>query len=192
MKHGSRGLVSNDRGCQPYRISEDSMKNSQLSDDEFLAAFESGTLADFHHADHIRVAWIYLRRLPVPRASERMAESLRQFAARKGVHQKYHETITHAWMILVWDALERDRKTAACKAATAGWAANSSPAKARVNNAAYGFDAFAVGHPELLNTHALDKFYSARLLTSPAARTRFLPPDISPLPGNTHNPELDP
>jgi hypothetical protein len=166
MKHGSRGLVSNDRGCQPYRISEDSMKNSQLSDDEFLAAFESGTLADFHHADHIRVAWIYLRRLPVPRASERMAESLRQFAARKGVHQKYHETITRAWMLLVAQALQQD-----CQA----------------GHAPKGFDAFAAAHPELLDTQALNSFYSPELLATPTARAGFVLPDLAPLVRSTHD-----
>jgi hypothetical protein len=32
-----------------------------LSDDEFVTAFEEGTIsrAAFHHADHVRLAWIY-------------------------------------------------------------------------------------------------------------------------------------
>lgn len=136
------------------------MKNSQISDDEFLAAFESAMLTDFHHVDHIRAAWIYLRRLPFPQASERMAESVRHFAVKHGAHMKYHETITQAWMILVGDALTQDRR-----------------------NAAISFDAFTAARPELLDTHALDRFYSSQLLASPSARTGFVPPDLFPLPG---------
>ena len=142
------------------------MKNSQLSDDEFLAAFESAALVDFHHVDHIRAAWIYLRRLPFSAASRRMAESLRRFAASRGAHMKYHETITQAWMLLVRGALEQDGQGAGT------------------------FDAFAAAHPELLDAHALDRFYSSQLLTSPTARAEFVHPDLSPLPGPARNPTL--
>jgi hypothetical protein len=143
------------------------MTNSLLSDDEFLAAFESATITDFHHADHIRAAWIYLLRLPFPEASRRMAESLRRFAARKGAHMKYHETMTQAWLLLVWDALEHD---------------------GQADHAPGGFDAFAAAHPELLDSHALDRFYSSRLLAS--ARIEFVHPDLSPLPVPADNLQL--
>jgi hypothetical protein len=146
-------------------LSEDIMKNSPLSDNEFLAAFESATLTDFHHVDHIRAAWIYLRRLPFPAASERMAKSLRHFAASKGAHMKYHETITQAWLLLVWDALEH-------------------------NSQAAGFDAFAATHPKLLEIHALRRFYSPELLAAPAAHIEFVPPDLTPLPVPTDSPHL--
>jgi hypothetical protein len=164
-------------------ISEGTMTNSQLSDDEFLAAFESATLADFHHADHLRAAWIYLQRLPFPRASERMAESVRHFAAQHGAHQKYHETVTQAWMGLVWRALEQDRQAACSERMLSPEAdPDALPGAIRVNHAADGFDAFATAHPELLDTHALDRFYSPQLLGSSVARKYFVPPDLSPLP----------
>lgn len=159
------------------------MKNSQLSDDEFLAAFEASTLAEFHHSDHIRVAWIFLRRLPFPQAAERMAESLRHFAAVKGAHQKYHETITHAWMLLVAGALEHDSQSAGGEhlpSAEAG--PDASQGAPSANHTADEFNAFAAAHPELLDARSLDRFYSSQLLASPAARTRFVPPDLSPLP----------
>ena len=140
------------------------MKNSQLSDDEFLAAFESATLADFHHADHIRAAWIYLQRIPFPEASRRMVESLRNFAAVKGAHMKYHETITQAWMLLVRGAVEQDRQA---------------------GHAPEGFKTFAAAHPKLLDARSLDRFYSSQLLASPAARTGFVAPDLAPLPVST-------
>ena len=162
------------------------MTSSLLSDDEFLAAFEATTLAEFHHVDHIRVAWIYLQRLPFPQASRRMAESLRRFAASKGAHQKYHETITQAWMLLVADALDQDLQAAGERTLSAEAGPEASPGDSRTNPAADGFDAFAAAHPELLDAHALDRFYSSQLLGSPAARTEFVTPDLSPLPGSAH------
>jgi hypothetical protein len=167
------------------------MKNSLLFDDEFLAAFESATLTDFHHVDHIRAAWIYLRRLPFSDASQRMAESVRHFAAKKGAHQKYHETITQAWMLLVVDALERDRQSEAGEKVTAdGSRPDVTTRAARASDLAPGFDAFAAAHPNLLDVRALDRFYSSPLLASPAARTGFVAPDLSPLPSHAHNPQL--
>jgi hypothetical protein len=174
-------------------ISGDAMKNSQLSDGEFLAAFESATLADFHHVDHVRAAWIYLRRLPFLRASERMAESVWHFAARHGAHMKYHETITQAWMLLVRDALEQDRQAGGGER-TPTSEADPGPLSvdSHANHVPDGFDAFSSAHPELLDAHALDRFYSPQLLASPAARAQFVPPDLSPLPGPARNPDLYP
>jgi hypothetical protein len=145
-------------------IFECPMKNSQLSDDEFLAAFESATLTNFHHEDHIRAAWIYLRRLPFPQASEHMVESLRHFAARNGAHQKYHETITQARMHLIWAAMNLDH----CGAIGT-------------------FNAFAAAHSELMDPRVLGRFYSSQLLASASARTEFVPPDLSPLQNLTRS-----
>jgi hypothetical protein len=41
-------------------------------DEEFLAAFEAGRIDNqsFHHRDHLRLAWVQIRRLGVERASE--------------------------------------------------------------------------------------------------------------------------
>jgi hypothetical protein len=158
------------------------MKNSQLSDGEFLAAFEAATLRDFHHADHIRAAWVYLRRLPFPQTSERMAESLRHFAASKDAHMKYHETITRAWMLLVWDALNQDRQAACERAPFSEARRDASQGAPSANHTADEFNSFAAAHPELLDAHALDRFYSSQLLASAAARSEFIPPDLSPLP----------
>lgn len=140
------------------------MRNALLSDNEFLAGFEAATLTGFHHADHIRAAWIYLRRLPFPQATERMAQSLRHFAASKSTHQKYHETITHAWMLLVADGFEQDRQVT-------------------------DFNAFTAAHPELLDIHTLDRFDSSQSLATHAARASFVPPDLSPLSGSRHKPQ---
>ena len=39
-----------------------------MTDAELLAGFEACTLESFHHADHVRVAWIILHRMPFPDA----------------------------------------------------------------------------------------------------------------------------
>src|SRR2546427_1937324 len=80
---------------------------SAWSDEEFLRAFEDLSFpADlFHHGEHIRVAWLYLKSSDASRAAERMSEGIRRFANHHGATQKYHHTLTLAWMRLVAAAL---------------------------------------------------------------------------------------
>jgi hypothetical protein len=143
--------------------------NSTLSDSAFLSAFESCALSHFRHRDHIRAARIYLARFPFPEASRRMAESVRRFAAHHGATEKYHETITQAWMHLVWKAMEEDDK---------GW---RRPSGLRTKGED-DFPTFAAAHPDLLEVKRIYRFYSAELLSTSLARTQFLPPDVTPLP----------
>ncbi len=86
------------------------MVSSGLNDDEFVRAFESCELSPdlFHHRDHIRLARIYLDRLGAAAAIERFRAAIIRFAAHNGVSDKYHETITIAWMRLVIAAAEVD------------------------------------------------------------------------------------
>jgi len=77
------------------------------SDEEFLRAFEDLSFPPdrFHHREHIRVAWLYLKSTDATRAAERMSEGIRRFANHHGATQKYHHTLTLAWMRLVAAAL---------------------------------------------------------------------------------------
>jgi len=74
-----------------------------MTDEDFVQAFESCELPPeaFHHRDHIRLARIYLDRLGLEAATARFVESLRRFAGHIGKSDKYHETITVAWMRIV-------------------------------------------------------------------------------------------
>ena len=56
-----------------------------MTDAELLAGFEACTLESFHHADHVRVAWVVLRRF---------TESLQRFATAAGAPQKYNDALT--------------------------------------------------------------------------------------------------
>ena len=74
-----------------------------MTDDEFVHAFESCELppSAFHHSDHIRLARIYLDRLGLDPATVRFIESLKRYATHLGKSEKYHETMTIAWMRVV-------------------------------------------------------------------------------------------
>jgi hypothetical protein len=51
------------------------------------------------HADHLRVALVYLNESPtIAVAIERMASTLRAFAASVGQPQKYSQSTTEFWM----------------------------------------------------------------------------------------------
>ena len=65
---------------------------SSMSDEELIASFESCTLApgSFHHADHIRMAFLYLRRYQPLDALHRFSTSLMRFATAHGKPELYH------------------------------------------------------------------------------------------------------
>ena len=80
-----------------------------MNDDELLAGFESCTLpsGSFHHADHVKVVWLYLQTEPVLSALGRFSAALKRFAAAAGRPNLYHETITCAYVFLVNERLAR-------------------------------------------------------------------------------------
>jgi hypothetical protein len=67
---------------------------------ELTRALERGDVPNggFHHADHLRVAWVYLAESPtVEDALARMAATLRRFAVSVGKAEKYSDAITTFW-----------------------------------------------------------------------------------------------
>ena len=66
-----------------------------------VRALECGVVPDggFHHADHLRVAWLYLEECGgADAALARMAATLRRFAASVGKPEKYSDALTAFWM----------------------------------------------------------------------------------------------
>jgi hypothetical protein len=126
-----------------------------LSDAELLAQFEDTTLPKevFHHADHVRTAWLFVTRDGMPGALERFPAALKRFADAKGAHGLYHATITWAYLLLIDERQQR--------AAAADW------------------PSFAAANPDLLSwkPSILDRFYTAETLWSDLARRTFLMPD---------------
>lgn len=80
-----------------------------MEDQEFIERFESCILPaeEFHHAQHVRVVWLYLQRYPVLETLTRFAESLKRFATANGKPNLYHETITWAYVFLIHERINR-------------------------------------------------------------------------------------
>ena len=129
-----------------------------MTDDEFIRAFESCTLPgeSFRHKEHLRLAWLYLRRLPDEAAAAAMESGVRRYAAHHGASQKYHHTMTLVWMRLVAAAMTR--------------------------HPCDDFDTLLHLHPALLDKGMPRRYYSAERLDSPAARAGWLEPDLALLP----------
>jgi hypothetical protein len=131
-----------------------------MNDHEFLAAFEARTLEEFHHRDHIKVAYLYLRRHPLDEAIAKVRTGLQALAVAwnaptDDLEQGYHETMTQAWVRSVHLALS-DR----------GLAENA--------------DAFCDQQPKLMQKTHLHLFYSRERLITWEAKREFVEPDLSP------------
>lgn len=126
-----------------------------LDDETFMARFADGTLeaGEFRHRDHVRMAWLYVRRWPVAEAAARFTADLQRFAEARGAPALYHATITWAYLLLVHERVQ------AGKAGT--------------------WEAFAEAHPDLLSwkPSVLDRYYHEATLWSERARRWFVMPD---------------
>lgn len=132
---------------------------ADLSDEQFIAAMEQLRIAssDFHHRDHIRLAWAYLRRDNASLAGEHLANCICRYATHHNAPRKYHHTITLVWVRIVAVAM-------------------------RLTPALQSFELFATAHPFLFEVRLPWTFYSASRLDSEAARTGWVEPDLHPLP----------
>jgi hypothetical protein len=133
-------------------------EDTGCEDVELTRALERGEVPDegFHHASHLRVAWVYLAESPsVDVAGARMASTLRRFASSVGTPAKYHETITLFWI----------RVLAAARAAIAG----------------ASLDDVLRADPRLLDKDHVLAYYSAERLFGDAARQSWVDPDRQPL-----------
>lgn len=127
-----------------------------MTDAELLQGFVSTTLPvdQFHHAQHVRVAWLFVRTHGMPAALGEFTTAIKRFAEAKGAHGLYHETITWAFLLIVSERLAR------------------APAD--------DWTAFAAENADLLSwkPSVLDRYYSKELLGSALARTTFVMPDL--------------
>lgn len=128
--------------------------SAHLQDDEFLAAFASCKLPPefFRHGDHLRLAWLMLSRHTLADAIARVRCGIQRFAAHQGARQRYHETITAAWVKLLATHTEPD------------------------------FAAFLRENECRLSVDLLHRFWSPQPLATETARCEWLAPDLCPLP----------
>jgi hypothetical protein len=145
-----------------------------MDDHEFLTAFEACKLRrkDWTHEAHVRVAWLYLTRLPFPAARDLVRTGIPKLnaefrrrdllgcasrptnPARKPTG--YHATITVAFATLIASRLRPGQD----------------------------FAAFREHNPDLFDRTlaALLRHYSPQRLFSAEAAREFLGPDLQPLP----------
>jgi len=93
---------------------------------------------------------------PYAEAADAMVAAIRHLARTHGAEQKFHETMTRAWLRCV--AVHARR-----------WGAPD-------------FDGFLERNPQLLERDLLTHFYSRELIASPGARAAWAEPDLRALP----------
>lgn len=122
---------------------------------EEIRRFESGAIAPvaFKHADHIRVAWHYLQEMPLVEALPRYGRGLLALATRAGRPDRYHETITWAFMFVIHERI------------------------LEAPNAEY--EMFSDRNPDLFEWPGgpLGRYYRPETLQSERARRSFVMPD---------------
>ncbi len=130
-----------------------------VSDDEFLRAFFSAELAnsDFHHRDHLRLAWLMVRRQGAAEAETRVADGIQHFAAMHGHAARYHDTMTRFWVRLVGHAVAE---------------------RPEIED----FEAFLAAFPMLLDPTLPFRHWRREAMFAPEARAEWRKPDLVPLP----------
>jgi hypothetical protein len=122
---------------------------------ELMAAATAAT-GRFGHREHVHLTWLAVRRVGVPAAVGLVGDGIRRTATRAGAPEKYHATMTRAWVELVGHhAAEHGEED---------------------------FAAFAERNPALFDKGLLSRFYRPATLASAPARAGWVEPDLAPFP----------
>lgn len=128
------------------------MGTEQRLIDGFFASLPGG---EFHHRDHLRLAWLAVRKTDQP--VEVVGRAIRRYARAHGAAAKYHETITAFWVRLVAHAVSE---------------------RPDLDD----FDSFLDAFPLLLDKRLASHHWSDHVLWSDEARATWAEPDLLPLP----------
>ena len=104
-----------------------------------------------------QLAWTYLRTLPREQARQAMRRSIKHLAQTHDEPDRYHETLTLAWLDVVNLHLVREPPDVS-------------------------FDEFLEHNEGLLDSRLLEHHYSRNLLTSDRARREYVAPDLRRFP----------
>jgi hypothetical protein len=133
----------------------DKMEN-KMTDEEFYKQFETGTLDVniFNHANHVKIAWVYLRKFNLPNAMSKFTNDLKNFATANGATNLYHETITFAYLILINERLQKTENQS-------------------------NWEDFVKNYPELFDwkENILKNYYKEATLKTDFAKKNFVFPD---------------
>jgi hypothetical protein len=123
---------------------------------EALMAEVMATAGRFGHREHIHLTWLAVRQAGVPAAIGLVSDGIQRTTRYAGAPQKYHATVSRAWVELV------------------GHHAVASGAR--------DFTSFAEQNDALLDKRLLTRFYRPATLAAPEARSGWVEPDLAPFP----------
>lgn len=129
-------------------------------DKDFYDSFISGAVrpGDFHHREHVKLAYIFLVQYGAEEAAPKFRDALQAFLRHHGIDAaKYHETMTQAWLLAVWHFMQ---KMPVCA----------------------GGETFLQANPILANASIMFTHYSRDVISSEQARREFVAPDLDPIP----------
>jgi len=117
----------------------------------------TGPGGQFRHRQHINLAFYAVRRYGMPGAVGTICGWIRQIAAYERAPQKYHHTVSRAWVELVAHHVAADPGCA-------------------------DFEVFAARNPALLDKRLLGRHYRSSTLAAGPARRGWVEPDLLPFP----------
>lgn len=117
----------------------------------------TGPGGPFRHRQHVHLAFLAVRRYGMPDATARICDWIRRIAEYERAPQKYHHTVSRAWVEIVAHHVGADPDCA-------------------------DFDAFAGRHPALLDKRLLGRHYRSSTLAAEPARRGWVAPDLLPFP----------
>jgi hypothetical protein len=117
----------------------------------------TGPGGQFRHRQHINLAFYAVRRYGMLDAVGTVCGWIRQIAAYERAPQKYHHTVSQAWVELVAHHVAADPDCAE-------------------------FDVFANRNPALLDKRLLSRHYRSSTLAAGPARRGWVEPDLLPFP----------
>lgn len=137
------------------------MHKLSTEDKEFKTQVEACEfpVPEFDHKAHIRLAYVYLVSSKPDSAVKLMRNALMGLLKSAGIDpsEKYHETITEAWILAVHHFMKNTAKS----------------------ESAYDF---IEQNTKLLDTDIMLTHYSTEVLFSDEARNTFVEPNLDPIP----------
>ncbi|MFB7619130.1 hypothetical protein [Kitasatospora sp. NPDC056181] len=121
-----------------------------------LLAEVTAAAGRFGHREHVHLTWLAVRAVGVPAAVSLVGDGILRTATKAGAPQKYHVTLTRAWVELVGHHA--------------------------AEHGGDDFADFADRHPDLLDKDLPARYYRAATLDSPEAKAGWVEPDLAPFP----------
>ncbi len=144
----------------PHHHCDETPAGTHGSPDSELAAIlpaVTGPSGQFRHRQHIHLAFLAVRRYGMPEATTRICDWIQRIARYERAPQKYHHTVSRAWVEIVAHHVQADPGCA-------------------------DFDIFAARHPALLDKRLLSRHYRSSTLAAGPARHGWVEPDLLPFP----------